>query len=43
MTPRLIKLQTLGADADHDAVVQLHAAKASAEGQVANGATIDAG
>ena len=41
--PCLIKLQALGADADHDAVIQFHAAKADAEGEVANGATVDAG
>jgi hypothetical protein len=35
-------LQAFGADAHHQAVVQLHAPHADAQGQGANGATVDA-
>src|SRR5436190_13999926 len=41
--PRLIQFQPFGADADHDPVVQFHAAEPNAQGQAANGATVDAG
>ena len=32
-TPRLIKFQALGADANHEPVVKLHTAKADAQGE----------
>ena len=41
--PCLIQFQALGADANHDPVVRFHAAHADAEGEAANGATVDAG
>jgi hypothetical protein len=41
--PCLIKLQAIGADADHHAVVQFHAAHAGAQREAANSATVDAG
>ena len=39
----LVQFQPARSNADHHAVVQFHAAKADAEGQAANGATVDAG
>jgi hypothetical protein len=41
--PRLIQFQAFGSDANHQAVVQLHAAQADPQGEVADGATVDAG
>ena len=41
--PQLVKLKALGAHADHDPVVQLHAAHADTERQVGDGAAVNAG
>ena len=41
--PRFVKLQPLGADSDHQTVVQFHAPHADAQRQAAHGATVDAG
>ncbi|WP_244621233.1 hypothetical protein FJN17_34515 [Bradyrhizobium symbiodeficiens] len=41
--PQLVQLKAFGAHADHDPVVQFHAAHADAEGQAGDGATVDAG
>jgi len=38
-----VQFQALGANAYHDAVVKLHIAKADAQGEAANGATVNAG
>src|SRR5947209_19594457 len=42
-TPCLIQLAPVSANADHDAVMQFHAAHTDAKRQVANGATVHAG